>query len=49
MVLSITSIPTLAIFHEYNDTLIEGVETFFKKLTLGNIGQDNQACAYGSP
>lgn len=49
LVLSLTSLPTLAIFHEYNDTLIEDVETFFKKLTLGNIGQDNQACAYGSP
>lgn len=49
LVLSIVSLPTLAIFHEYNDTLIEDVHTFFKKLTLGNIGQDNQACAYGSP
>lgn len=50
LILSIVSLPTLTIFHEYQESAnYSDVQSFFSTLTLGNIGQDNFACGYGTP
>ena len=39
----------MAFYHQGSESEIAGVLTFFSKITLGNIGQDDVACSYGDP